>query len=257
MMIGLSIGPLLVPAAGAEEESAYVRSGWFVGISGGVALERFGDEYRKGKYLKASGDGILSRVGRGPRSATGDKDKIEPPSSDSNATPDFISLSVDPRVSFNFHAGYRINPRWAVEAQFEVVDEFDVAVKENIPFRDISAEGPLPTRTIVRETSTALRIRPIVATGNVKAYLSKGRIQPFLSLGAGAAWINHKNERSGLKKKNLDFVMRFGGGVEFYVTDHVLMTSGVSYVYPTGSMQDRADYLSVEALGFQYRFGGD
>ena len=273
-MLVLVCGLLAVPGARAADEAdnVYARSGWFFGAGFGVALEQFSKEYQKPQYLTTYGEGILSRKALGTGANPDDKLRIEPPFDAAFGTPDLIGINIDDRFAFSLHGGYRFHPHWAAEVQFEITDEFDVIVTENIPFRnalneetyspgdaeyDPSDPGKLkPTRTYVHESNANLKIRPIVATANIKGYVLTGRFQPYLTLGAGAAWTGTENRPDELNLTHLDFVMRFGGGVEFYVTDNILITCAVSYVYPMGFMQNKADYVSVEAMGFQYRFGG-
>ena len=213
--------------------------------------------------MTTSGEGILSSDALGTAATPGDKFRIEPPFDEAFGTPDVIEINVDDRFAFSVHAGYRISPRWAVEGQYEVTDEFDVIVTENIPFKNSLFERPdpnnpgelLPTRTYVRESTANLKIRPMVVTANLKGYVLTGRFQPYLLLGAGAQWTRTQNLPRDETVTHLDFTMRFGGGLEYYITDHVVISCAVSYVYPMGFMKNKADYVSVEAMGFHYRFG--
>jgi hypothetical protein len=49
-----------------------------------------------------------------------------------------------------------------------------------------------------------------------------------------------------------NFVMRFGGGVDFYATKHVVVSAEIDYVLPFGNLAP-LDYLSI-GMGIQYRF---
>jgi hypothetical protein len=46
--------------------------------------------------------------------------------------------------------------------------------------------------------------------------------------------------------------MRFGGGLDFYATEHVVLTLGIDYVLPFGDLED-LDYVSI-GWGLRYRF---
>jgi hypothetical protein len=46
--------------------------------------------------------------------------------------------------------------------------------------------------------------------------------------------------------------MRFGGGLDFYLTESIVVSGEISYLMPTGKL-DNLDYYSI-GLGLQYRF---
>ncbi|MCH2171681.1 porin family protein [Myxococcota bacterium] len=251
---------MVASALNAEEEKKrvpYVHSGFYVGISGGLSMEQFDDHYSTSEYLTTSGNGILTRTGLSA-SLFGDPPvAIEPPLDEINASPTLMSLKIQDRVNGMFRFGYRFHPRFALEITFEVVDEFDVDVEEEIPFRNSSQTSPdEPRRVNVQETTTGLKLRPLVATANAKAYLLTGRFQPYFLAGAGPMFASVENTRSGVTENKVVAALRAGGGLDFYITENVIMNTGISYVYPFGSLQDGLDYVSFELLGFQYRFGG-
>lgn len=134
-------------------------------------------------------------------------------------------------------AGYRFTPNIALEGQFEWLDGFDVAAAGI----DI---GRLESWTL---------------TGNLKGLLMTGRIQPFGLLGMGVMRTRFVTE-SGLpvpfdgliNVTRSGFAMRFGGGIEFYVTRNIVVSLDGSYVLPTGNLQD-LDYGSF-GFGAQWRF---
>jgi len=45
---------------------------------------------------------------------------------------------------------------------------------------------------------------------------------------------------------------RFGGGLDFYITESIVASAGVDYLLPTGDVED-LDYVSF-GWGLQYRF---
>ena len=251
---------LMASALHAEEEKKrvpYVHSGFYVGISGGLSMEQFDDHYSTSEYLTTTGNGILTRTGISA-SLFGDPPvAIEAPLDQTNASPTLMSLKVQDRVNGLFRFGYRFHPRFALEATFEVVDEYDVSVTENVPFRNSQQVSQTePRRENVQETTTGLKLRPLVATVNAKAYLLTGRFQPYFLVGAGPMFAAVENTRSGVTENEIVAALRTGGGLDFYITENVIMNTGVSYVYPFGALQNGLDYVSFELLGFQYRFGG-
>jgi hypothetical protein len=84
---------------------------------------------------------------------------------------------------------------------------------------------------------------PLVVTTNFKAHLPLGRFQPFALAGGGmmAAFDDSKA-----------IVLRFGAGLDFYVTKHFVLNVGADYLIPFGDLED-LEYISV-GWGVQYRF---
>jgi hypothetical protein len=56
----------------------------------------------------------------------------------------------------------------------------------------------------------------------------------------------------GIKTSGDAFVARFGGGIDFYITDHFAFIVDGGYLLPTGSL-DNMDQV-VWSVGLQYRF---
>jgi opacity protein-like surface antigen len=52
--------------------------------------------------------------------------------------------------------------------------------------------------------------------------------------------------------RTVSVAMRFGGGLDFYITENIVATAEGSYLMPTGSL-DNLDYYQF-GLGLQYRF---
>jgi hypothetical protein len=84
---------------------------------------------------------------------------------------------------------------------------------------------------------------PLAVTTNFKAHLPLGRFQPFALAGGGmmAAYDDSKA-----------IVLRFGAGLDFYVTKHFVLSVGADYLIPFGDL-DYLEYISV-GWGAQYRF---
>lgn len=144
--------------------------------------------------------------------------------------PGVDDVEVDPSVGLAGRVGMRITPHVAIEAHYEWMNDFETSI----------------AGTEVAETRTS------VLTGDVKGYLTTGRVQPFLSAGLGFLSAKSDDPSTSFQRTDTDFAARFGGGVDFYVNRHVGFTLDTSYVVPTGDVED-LDYVSVGA-GVFFRF---
>lgn len=141
-------------------------------------------------------------------------------------------LNIDPAYGFDAWGGYKFNEWVAAELQLEYLNGFDTSGF----FVDVKAQ--------VVTFGGNLKVFPLASV------LSR-RIQPFLLAGPGFTWIGLDANLLG-QADELDFSARFGGGIDFYVTDNVALQLSSSYVLTTGSI-DGADYISLVA-GVQYKF---
>lgn len=127
---------------------------------------------------------------------------------------------------YHVKAGYRFHPHAAVEARFEHYLQFDLDPGN---------------------------IEAMSATINGKAFLLTGRWQPYALLGMG--WI-HGNGSAGNNPQaahpSNGFAMRFGGGLDVCLTEHISMGPEFAYLLPTGSAND-LDMFTV-SLGLSYKF---
>lgn len=151
-----------------------------------------------------------------------------------------LTLSVDDSFGINGRAGYRCHRRFSAEAEVEWLDGFE---------SDLSLAG---LGKFARG-----QIEPVVVTANAKGYLLTGRFQPFLLVGAGGATARVKlRDTLGLglsdSARETDFVVRGGGGIDFYATKRVVLTADADYVRAFGNLEDFY-YVSV-GVGLQYRF---
>ena len=93
---------------------------------------------------------------------------------------------------------------------------------------------------------------------NERVYLTKSRIQPFLTGGLGV--IQLRTEFGGNLQPNPDsaasvastwgFSALLGVGLEFYLTENFITTVGVNYYFTTGAIKDH-DFLTA-GIGFQF-----
>jgi hypothetical protein len=118
------------------------------------------------------------------------------------------------------YAGYRCNARFGYELQAEPIRAFD---------DDWSTPDSL------------------LITSHVKGHLLTGRYQPYLLFGAGtmSAKLTDAGREDG-------FTTRFGGGLDYYATKHVVLSAGVDYVVPFFDVREM-HYLSI-GLGLELRF---
>jgi opacity protein-like surface antigen len=135
---------------------------------------------------------------------------------------------VEEPLGLNARAGYRMHPHLAAEGEFEWLSEADVEI------------SGFDVGTIEAWTLTA----------NGKAYPLTGRVQPFALIGLGAMLA--EAEGGGGSEVESGFAARFGAGVDVYITRNFLAAFDVSYVLPTGDLED-FDYVSI-GWGLGYRF---
>lgn len=172
-------------AGHADPTGDYDRGGLYLGGSASLAFDLFEDEFKE----VAGSDG-----------------------------------SVDESLGASVKVGYRLNPRFAGEVEFEWLSGFDLLV----------------------DGSKAGEIESWIATGNAKGYLLTGSIQPFLLVGGGVM------QAKGGTGRATDIAWRFGGGLEMYVSRRFVLTVDADYVLPIFDLED-LDYISM-GVGFQYRF---
>ena len=153
-----------------------------------------------------------------------------------------VNLSVDDSFGFNGRVGYRCHRRFSAEVEVEWLDGFDADLTQ--PNVDQLAN---------------VHYEPLVVTTNVKGFILTGRYQPFLLLGAGAMTADIKLRDPvglGFTGANTEteeaFALRFGGGIDLYATENVVLNVGIDYVLPFGNLDD-LDYITI-GWGVQYRF---
>ena len=78
------------------------------------------------------------------------------------------------------------------------------------------------------------------------------RIDPFLYTGIGVGWVELTGNSGAGKVDATDFIARFGGGLDLYLTEHLALQVSSSYVLPTGDLDNLA-YVSL-VFGLQYRW---
>jgi opacity protein-like surface antigen len=143
-----------------------------------------------------------------------------------------INSDTDDSAGFSLYGGYRIGPHFAIEAEFEMLPNSDI---------NISGLGDI------------LELQTWALTGSGKVFLLTGRTQPYFLAGLGVMEFEVEDTvGAGLSETESDLAFRFGGGLDFYITESFVGSVGVDYVLPTGDVED-LDYVSFGA-GIQYRF---
>ena len=131
------------------------------------------------------------------------------------------ALDADDSVGMKLRLGYRCSPHLGWEFNYEWAESFDLSDGSDV---DLWA-----------------------LTSDAKFYPFTGRWQPFLLAGVGILTADPIDEGNGT-----DITLRFGGGMEAYVTENVALAFDASYVLPTSKVKD-LPYLSL-SWGFLYRF---
>ena len=237
------LGVAVAPPVWAQDEidvNIYAREGFYLGVGATFANPSFADgvDETVTAFINAP-DGGVSKA-----------------TSESTANWAF---------GFNVRGGYRFHPHFALEVEYEWIetDGFPVLV-------GISEIG----EKLSFDFATIEYRRPEwVVTVNPKVYLNKGRAQLFVMVGMGAMKgsiepgenpvasglggnpvpIAGLGPQRGGPVEDTVFTWRFGGGMDFYLTEHIVMEVAADYVYPMGSLQNVIDYVSI-SLGLQYRF---
>ena len=150
-----------------------------------------------------------------------------------------MGVSADAHDSWgmNFRLGYRIVPRVAVETQFEWVQQIEV---------DARVDGEKEQEQIAL----------MALTGNAKAFLLTGRIQPYAVAGAGWGRTRGDPAGGGTHERDDGLLSRFGAGVDLYGNRDIALNLETSYLYAGTGQIKNLDYVTVSA-GLMLRFYSD
>jgi opacity protein-like surface antigen len=163
----------------------------------------------------------------------------------------------DDVFGFSGRVGYRCHPYISTELQFDWLDDFDGALSEN-------PNGITNVGVAIPDTARKfdLELESLVFTTNMKGHLLTGRYQPFVLVGLGFMRMESKTRGASGgtipgptpqgSDRTVNLAMRFGAGLDFYITEKVLANAEFSYLLPTGRLSD-LDYYTF-GLGLQYRF---
>jgi opacity protein-like surface antigen len=148
------------------------------------------------------------------------------------------SATADDSWSVKGRGGYRCNPRFSVGATFEYFGGFDTDWS--------GAKG-----------TGSDDIDVFAVTADIKGFLLTGRYQPYLLFGGGVMGASTKlsdpaRPQVTQSRDPKDFVFRFGGGFDFFATEHVVVNIDVNYLAPLGDISGIQIY--TVGWGLEYRF---
>jgi opacity protein-like surface antigen len=145
--------------------------------------------------------------------------------------PDHHDLKVDDSPGFKILGGYRVLPNLAAEIDVDYLHGFDVKI----------------------DGYDAASIRGVATTLNGKGYLATGRVQPYGVAGVGGLYVaGLDSSLHNVLGVNGGFLTRFGGGLDLYATEHVVLNAEATYDLPTGNVSDLR-FVPL-TIGAQYRF---
>lgn len=130
----------------------------------------------------------------------------------------------DDSLGVSGRAGYRFRPHFAAELSFEGYTGF--------------------------ESDRGAKLKSFLFTLNTKFYALTGRVQPYALLGFGLLDSNFDTPTQSVG--DTDAAGRFGAGIDFYLTDRILIGVESSYVLPTTNQTDNA-FIPLVA-NVQYKF---
>jgi opacity protein-like surface antigen len=273
-------------ASHAQEwkESPFHRPGFYAGVSGTYAYDQGLQNYLEDEFTQIT-DGWNAR--RGVPCPGND---ITACHFIPTAAPikNFNVESGD-AVGINARIGYRLRPWFAAEFQVEYVPPMTTTAE--IENKSLGSVGGVPATqvgVIERMTSTH---EMTTAMLNARVFLPLGRIQPYMLGGAGFVYASTTGEfktycsldtqcrkegyevrvrdpdtnqlvtvttlypidvGAGALESGMDFGFRAGGGIDFYLNEHLVLNWEATAVIPTGKL-DMLNYYSF-GWGIQYRF---
>ena len=214
-------------AAGPYDRAeSYDRAGWYVGLGAGWATDLFENEVEK----------FVEDVAGQP-----------------------ASIDIAQSWSINAVGGYRLFSFLALELEYEYVNDFEI-------------EGSIEAGPVGDLVGT-VDLSAHIITANVKAIVPFWRVQPYGLVGLGVATFSAdlssnveppQNEVAALQAftDESGFAARLGAGVDVYLTEHWLLTGGVSAILTADKISSNIvpseDLSPLHLLTFsgqiQYRF---
>jgi len=152
-----------------------------------------------------------------------------------------VNGKAEDDFGFNLFAGYRLFKGLASDFEFEYIDAIPVSGSPAGPNFDV--------RTF--NLSWNFRAYPLAWAFEPASPLQ--RVQPYLAAGVSNQWVQLQRLPSGDRDEG-NFAGRLGGGLDFYLTESLVLTSNAIYTIGAGDVSD-FPYLSI-GWGFAYRFGG-
>jgi outer membrane protein W len=129
----------------------------------------------------------------------------------------------------NGRAGYRLTSWFALEAEYEWLDDFDFKL------------GPVDLGRIGAQTATA----------NLRLIGPFGRFQPYLLLGAGAIFVAVHDRFGALDVTSPEFAGRIGLGLDVFLTQNFYLNVGAEGVLSPAKISVTTPFFagSVHGLG--------
>jgi hypothetical protein len=139
-----------------------------------------------------------------------------------------FNMATDNSAAYGLHVGYRFNKWISEDLEVQRYQEFDST------------------------PNTPGEVNGWAMGLNTKVYVLHGHFQPFVLAGINLLDMETTNSASANAKKTDDGpAMRFGAGIDYYLTNKVVLTGDVGYMLGFGEV-DGYDML-VMSLGFLYR----
>jgi len=140
-------------------------------------------------------------------------------------------VNVENAEAWDALLGYRMSPHFAVEAQGQLVQAF------NVDSRQVSRDGSVENWSL---------------TLGAKVFPFEGPIQPFLAAGFGLMDLRSSSRVTLLNEDTKDWVTAIGGGVDFPLGDRFTLELAGRYYLPQDELEP-FEYWSAGA-NVQYRF---
>jgi opacity protein-like surface antigen len=147
-------------------------------------------------------------------------------------------LEIDDSFGGALIAGYRVHRHVSIEVRGEYLDGFDIGPQGDPSASMLDAE-----------------IDGFLITAGPKLYPFTGVLQPFIGLGLGAMRAELKGRASDgarFSDDETDVVIRPAAGLDFYISENLVLNLEAAYVSPGGSLQD-IDFATFSS-GLTFRF---
>jgi opacity protein-like surface antigen len=155
-----------------------------------------------------------------------------------DGTPILQDIKISDSWGANARLGYRLTSWFAVEAEYEWLQPFNVSLA-SVHLGTLGAQS---------------------ATANFRFILPLSRFQPYFLLGAGAMFLKVEDPLNVLKLDRSPFAGRVGLGLDVYLTQSLLANVGVEGVLTPAGLQltTSSGTISEHGLGtltFQFGLG--
>lgn len=149
----------------------------------------------------------------------------------------YDQVAFDPEIfvapGAELYFGYRADPAVA----FEV--EADYLPASKIDLDGLDGVTELETWTI---------------TANSKFFFMHQRIQPYGLVGLGVMHVALEDKEGfAFDGNEFGFIFKFGAGIDYYITRHIVASIGADYVLPGAAGLEELDLVTF-GVGAQYRF---